>query len=129
MLYRNAGAYFNNHKLEGTNHVEILSGQDIVHTILDIKRIGQALATRGFGLFNGNGRLGQTAFAFSAWVLWLDAKLWELWVRDFVEESGLMWTDLPFIAKLGKIIENSGPIPTQGLSSLIVSKKTNGVAK
>jgi len=65
-----------------------LSGQDIIDTVLDGKRISQRRGTGCFGGFNGDLGLGQTTLAFSTGTIGLDTMLRELRFVNFVDELG-----------------------------------------
>mmetsp|Transcript_21797 Transcript_21797/g.53885 ORF Transcript_21797/g.53885 Transcript_21797/m.53885 type:complete len:392 (+) Transcript_21797:1519-2694(+) len=115
--------------LKGTNHIQVLSGQDVVHTVLDGEKVLVQHSTGGFGLLNRDGRLGQATLALSTGVFGLDAKLRELRMGNLVEELGFAWQHLPLVSKVGKVIKHSGSITGKKLSGLVVSKKTDGVSK
>ena len=80
--------------LISSNHVDILSGKDIVDAVLAIIRILD-VGTSSLGIFLGDGNFTETtAAALSIWILGLLAELWELWFLNIMEEHTISWEDL-----------------------------------
>mmetsp|Transcript_37071 Transcript_37071/g.90105 ORF Transcript_37071/g.90105 Transcript_37071/m.90105 type:complete len:210 (-) Transcript_37071:159-788(-) len=115
--------------LVSSRHIQVLSGKDIVDTVLAIELIRET-GTSLFRIFLLNGGFTQSsAMTFTLRIFWLDASLGELWLLDNVEHHVLVWKDLPFISKSEKVIMNRDTITGQSLASVKVTEKSNRVPK
>ena len=90
------------------DHVHILGGQNIIHTVLAIQLILEC-STSSFGSFFRNGRLIQATHAFSTGVLWKEAQLRELRRGTLAEQLAIGRQDLPFRAKIEVITTSHCP--------------------
>mmetsp|Transcript_18080 Transcript_18080/g.44678 ORF Transcript_18080/g.44678 Transcript_18080/m.44678 type:complete len:233 (-) Transcript_18080:167-865(-) len=114
--------------LEGSNHVQVLSGKNVIDTVLAVQRILES-STSGFGLLFLDGRFVQATLTISTRILGIDTHGRVLRHRGFVEQASIGWKDLPFMAQVSEIVDNSGSITAQSLASVKVTQHTNDVAK
>ena len=114
--------------LVSTDHVHVLGGQDVVDTSLAVELVLQT-STGSFGGFFGNVGLGQAASTLTTGVFGKVAQLRELRLGGIVEQLAVRWHDLPFQAKVAKVVNLRVAVTSKSLASLKVTGNTDGIAE
>mmetsp|Transcript_17334 Transcript_17334/g.42395 ORF Transcript_17334/g.42395 Transcript_17334/m.42395 type:complete len:391 (-) Transcript_17334:611-1783(-) len=70
-----------------------------------------------------------TTTALTTRIFGVNASIGELGSRDFTEQMLVRWKDLPFMAKIGKVIQHCNAIASQSLASIKVTQHANTLSK
>lgn len=74
--------------LKGSSHIHVLGCQDIIYAVLAVQRVLES-STGSLSLLHGDGGFRKAAAAFSLGIFWVNALLWELWLRGCAEEFSI----------------------------------------